>query len=750
MTRNFFLILTFFISSSSFAQSKIEQDIKLNGIWKFEQTTEAFRPDNFSRKIQVPGLVHLASPRIEEYDKLFKYSGDTSDGGWSRKLLKMDYTPRYSWYKKKVFINEDLQDLEAILTLNKSKYVTQVYVNGIDLGSYIQCYTPINTVITHALKFGEENEILFKLGDRYWLPSSAAGGIDKEKEHYIAGIWDDVTISFSKKIQVHRLLVLPNLKERSLNLKAKLRNLNKFSTPGDPRTDKVKYTINIYEKYSNKKIAEKTGDTAISRDQISMINVNVPIANAHAWSPDDPFLYKAELIVYSEDSQSDIASDFFGMRDFYRDGKSFYLNGEKIYLRGSNITLHRFFEDPKSRDLAWDKEWVKRMMIDVSKELHWNTMRICVGIVPDFWYDLADEYGILLQNEWMYWQMHGWDAQISKEYTDWVWSDGSHPSIVIWDAINENRNDYIGNTLIPELKLLDPTRIWDAGYMTASQMTNDDMDEPHTYQGRKKDGIEKTPYPLGKLDFKPKIVQEIEESNSAQLVNEYGWVWLWRDGSTSKLSKFIYNTYLGPQSTIEERRDFQAYWLQCETEWMRSNESIAGVLAFCLLTNNYGYTGDWFVDDIKDLKISPTLYWLKHSFDPTTVFLNVADERYALGQPIHKNGEIFKFSLRGINDEIKELEGEVTVKLLDSQGDTVYSDTFNQVLPASGRIDIPYEFELPDTSGGYLLVSEFKENTTDIKSLSRRYIKIGEKENYDFYEMKMPVNYTIPNASSNF
>ena len=53
---------------------------------------------------------------------------------------------------------------------------------------------------------------------------------------------------------------------------------------------------------------------------------------------------------------------------------------------------------------------------------------------------------------------HGWDEQVRKEYTNWVWSDGNHPSIVIWDAINENWDSYIGNTLIPELKELDPTR----------------------------------------------------------------------------------------------------------------------------------------------------------------------------------------------------------------------------------------------------------------------------------------------------
>jgi hypothetical protein len=44
------------------------------------------------------------------------------------------------------------------------------------------------------------------------------------------------------------------------------------------------------------------------------------------------------------------------------------------------------------------------------------------------------------------------------------------PSIVIWDAINENWNDYIGNTLIPELQQLDPTRIWDAGYMQETDL----------------------------------------------------------------------------------------------------------------------------------------------------------------------------------------------------------------------------------------------------------------------------------------
>ena len=88
------------------------------------------------------------------------------------------------------------------------------------------------------------------------------------------------------------------------------------------------------------------------------------------------------------------------MRDFGQEGKFFYLNGNQYILRGTNRTLQRFFKDPDSRDLVWNKEWVKKMLIDIPKQLDWNMMRICVGIVPDFWYDLADEYGIMFQNEW--------------------------------------------------------------------------------------------------------------------------------------------------------------------------------------------------------------------------------------------------------------------------------------------------------------------------------------------------------------
>jgi hypothetical protein len=380
---------------------------------------------------------------------------------------------------------------------------------------------------------------------------------------------------------------------------------------------------------------------------------------------------------------------------------------------------------------------VKKLLVDYPKQLNWNMMRICVGIAPDFWYDIADEYGLMFQNEWLYWQNHGWDEQVKKEYTDWVWTDGSHPSIAIWDAINENWDGFIGNSLIPELKKLDPTRVWDAGYMTGEHMVQDEMDEPHPYQGVVnwiQPGANRDIYPLGNLDFNPKIMQDINNAGAAQLVNEYGWIWLWRNGSPSKLTVEVFEHYLGKNSTPEQNWELQAYWMQLETEWLRSNPNIAGVLAFCYLANNYGYTGDWFAGNIKELKPTPTLNWFHHAFAPAGVFINLTDERYVRLVKPHQPESSLLFNLAGINNWNKTVQGTVKVKLLNANGVSVTEQSFQVKLESFLRTDLPVAMVLPVEAGGYVLVAEFTpENGKTV--VSRRFLKVGEAKSYKYFNL---------------
>ncbi|EEU52654.1 MULTISPECIES: glycoside hydrolase family 2 protein [Parabacteroides] len=583
------LIMCCFLSVFAWADDG-RTTISLNGEWDFDQTELAFPPRKYTRKIPVPGLVHLARPKISQYEKFFK-KPDGVELVEQFNFLERDYTPMYNWYKRKVFIDEKFKDEQLFLTIKKSQYVTRVFVNGHEVGASMECYTPMDFNITSAVKYGSDNEILIQVGDRAWLPSEAAGGTDKEKVHYLPGIWDDVFITATGKMWVDKVLFLPSLAKGLVTVKTLVRSLYPPQMLyGDKMKDSCKIEFCVKEKTTGRIVGKKMIEGEAKRDNRTYFETSISLDNPKAWTPDSPFLYEGEVSVYDQDELVDRYSVNFGMRDFSRKGKFFTLNGDKFYLRGSNITLQRFFEDPDCQALAWDREWVKKLMVDLPKSIDWNAMRICVGIVPDFWYDLCDEYGIVLQNEWLYWQNHGWDEQVRKEYTNWVWSDGNHPSIVIWDAINENWDSYIGNTLIPELKELDPTRIWDAGYMTSDQMgTNDEMDEPHPYRAltlmhssELNDYFKNNPYNLGALHENWVGFSSILDAGVPQLVNEYGWIWLWRDGRPSKLTLNNYNYYLGENATPEQCRELQAYWLELETEWLRSERSVGGILAFVI------------------------------------------------------------------------------------------------------------------------------------------------------------------------
>ena len=708
--------------------------ISLNGEWDFDQTELAFPPRKYTRKIPVPGLVHLARPKISQYEKFFK-KPDGVELVEQFNFLERDYTPMYNWYKRKVFIDEKFKDEQLFLTIKKSQYVTRVFVNGHQVGSSMECYTPMDFNITSAVKYGSDNEILIQVGDRAWLPSEAAGGTDKEKVHYLPGIWDDVFITATGKMRVDKILFLPSLAKGLVTVKTLVRSLYPPQMLyGDKMKDSCKIEFCVKEKTTGQVVGKKVIEGEVKRDNRTYFETSISLDNPKAWTPDSPFLYEGEVSVYDQDELVDRYSVNFGMRDFSRKGKFFTLNGDKFYLRGSNITLQRFFEDPDCQALAWDREWVKKLMIDLPKSIDWNAMRICVGIVPDFWYDLCDEYGIVLQNEWLYWQNHGWDEQVRKEYTNWVWSDGNHPSIVIWDAINENWDSYIGNTLIPELKELDPTRIWDAGYMTSDQMgTNDEMDEPHPYRAltlmhssELNDYFKNNPYNLGALHENWVGFSSILDAGVPQLVNEYGWIWLWRDGRPSKLTLNNYNYYLGENATPAQCRELQAYWLQLETEWLRSERSVGGILAFCHLTNNYGFTGDWFINDIKDLQPSPAFRWFKHCFAPTAVFIDLTDHRYTKHLPALKPGSDLVFNLVGVNDLNKDSSGKVLLKLLDEKGTIISTQEESIVIEPFGKRLQPCLLKLPSKSGGYLLIAEYHEKGRAKPVLSRRYLKVGD------------------------
>jgi beta-galactosidase len=307
--------------------------------------------------------------------------------------------------------------------------------------------------------------------------------------------------------------------------------------------------------------------------------------------------------------------------------------------------------------------------------------------------------------------------------------------------MNEFKDEFIGNTLIPELKKLDPTRPWDNGFMEQKNLkVVDEMDEPHIYnqfvwRHDFESYTDNNPVRIGQMDFWTQTPQIIADASAAQIVNEYGWIWLWRNGMPSYLGHKFYTYYLGTFKDAHANRELQAYDLQWETELFRVHREVAGVLAFDYLSGDYGMTGDWFIGNIKDLTPGPTLKWFKNCFAPSAVFIDLGDQRYRKDLKPYNPGENLVFNLIGVNDDSVTVKGSVNLYLLDSDGHMVSSHSYTMKIPHYLTALLPVKYKLPEKGGGYLLVCAYTKEGNKEPIICRRYIKVGYFNSYHFYEL---------------
>ncbi len=781
---NIFLYVFLGILSYKSVKAQNHQDILLlNGTVDFEQTELAFPPTEFNHKIQVPGLVDLAQPRLDQYDNYF--SG-------TQKL-------KYHWYRFIFKVPAKYEHKYATLTLLKSMFNTQIYLNGYDCGTFMQCSTPIDADLTPYLKFNnEDNILLIRIGEEKRIPKESALGFDREKFSYIPGIWDDIFINFTGPVRIGRALILTSYVKKEVTVKLKVENVSKM-LQRNMEMAYADYTLTgfIREKKSGKRITPDFLIHGRVKSQLETTHeIIVPVSNPEPWSPENPFLYQVVLTVNTDSftndkygnpetkqkkypeylyGTSDVVLANIGIKDFTADGPNFSLNGEKYFLAGTSVTLNRFFEDPDRKSLPWDKKWVEEMFIHIPKRMGFNACRVCIGLLPRFWYDMADEYGILLQNEYPMWQLRGSESEMEKEYTDWVWADGTHPSIGIWDALNEQKSDFIGNRLIPGLLKLDPSRIWDAGYMTAADMKIQ-MAESHPYElgfgwwtTDEALNRQRKTYSFGVLT----PTRKPNPTNYPVLVNEYGWVWQSRDGTESGIrvkgeflkdqitpykdnyeyyepggevlyrGRDIYKYFLGDNPTPEERRRFEAYYLGIQGEKLRARKTYAGILSFVYLSNNKGYTGDWFMGNVADLNPSQALMVQYHNFKRFAVFIDYEDQRYNKNRGFLEPGASQSINLIATSETKENKNGKITIKLINSSGKTVFTKNAEVELSPFGIKTIPVSVKFPKTKGGYLLITELTdlaEQQTALKQVSIRYLRVGNIENPKFYNY----NYVMP------
>lgn len=144
----------------------------------------------------------------------------------------------------------------------------------------------------------------------------------------------------------------------------------------------------------------------------------------------DPHLYTAEASLKSGDK----ICARFGCREFHMDPQNgFFLNGRPYPLRG--VSRHQDFKDAGN---ALSMEHFQKDM-EIIRELGANTLRLAHYQHAQEFYDLCDEYGLILWAEIPYITMHMPEARSNTltQMEELIVQNYNHPSIVVWGLSNE-------------------------------------------------------------------------------------------------------------------------------------------------------------------------------------------------------------------------------------------------------------------------------------------------------------------------
>jgi beta-galactosidase len=700
--------------------------LPLDGTWEIADgvAPEAI-PTEFGHTVEVPGLVHNAQPTFPDVDGfesvelvsnrirqgILPESARVAAPGVSRQRRD------YFWYRRTFTV--PASRAVATLRVNKAQFGTAVWLNGRKVGEYPGCFSAGVFDVTAAMRWDGENVLLVRVGAHPGvLPPTYPAGTDFEKRRWTPGIYDRVTLELADDPVIEWVQVAPRIATSEILVQTRVRNHGR---------DAVSFDL------GQRVTSWRSGDLAAEAAPLALtlgpgeartVEQTLAVSGAHLWSPEDPFLY-----VLGTATGGDSLESRFGMREFRFDTatRRAWLNGKVYFPRGSNITLHRFFEDPQSGRLPWDETWVRRLLVDIPRSMHWNAFRFCIGPVPDRWLEIADEAGLLIQNEFFVWTgapawdpgyARHWDAnEMVRQYSDWMRDSWNHPSVVIWDANNESLDPVFGERVIPAVRGLDlSSRPWENSYNQPVGPDDPIEDHPYLFYGEAMGGGE--PFAMTDLVRRPGGPKEAPKAARAMILNEYGWLWIRRDGEPTLLTEKLYPKLLGPNATAGDRIAEDAYLLAALTEYWRAHRNYAAILHFVYLTCSFPgvFTADHFADVPSLTLHAPFADYMGEAMKPLGVYLAFFDRTLVAG------GER-TYRVMMVNDTDEEERGELRLEWEAADGTPAVSASRPFSVSALGASSFDVAVATPAVPGAYLLkataVAEKGGST-----LSRRKVRV--------------------------
>jgi beta-galactosidase/beta-glucuronidase len=338
------------------------------------------------------------------------------------------------WYRRTFDAPKVGRDQRLILHFGAVDYEATVWVNGAVAARHEGGYTPFSADVTDLLtKSGPQAIVVQALDDPNDLAKPRGKQDWKPEPHSIwyyrtTGIWQTVWLEVVPATYLKTVRWSPNADKWEIALDAQL--------GGEERDD---LQLRVRLRVGQRLLADDT--YAVTSQEISR-KIAVPdpgiddYRNELLWTPDSPTLIDADIqLVDGKGRAIDEVKSYTAMRQVALLGNRLVLNGKPYPLR---LVLNQGYW-PDTGLTPPDDEALK-LDVGLIKSMGFNGVRMHQKIEDPRFLHWADRMGLFVWGEMP--SCYRFTPQsvrrLSREWTEAVLRDVSHPCLIAWVPINES------------------------------------------------------------------------------------------------------------------------------------------------------------------------------------------------------------------------------------------------------------------------------------------------------------------------
>ena len=385
--------------------------------------------------------------RGQDEDDLADFSRVLSGAGeWEAITVPHYFGPtgnNVRYYRTTFFMKKPTPHQSVWLHFDGADYIAEVFLNGSFLGMHEGFFSDFEFDTTPYLRDGENTLVVTVRNDYVYGgnqgPTTDACRLEGDKMYAATGygyddsetgwhhcppgfgICEGVKIEIRDRVYISDMFVRPIVETSEFEVWCEIYNCDYIPLQN------IKLSYSVYGRNFEETVLENYEYTPITlsnadrgdRIRVSdltdenkkkdilkltfhkgenLVKLRFPMKNPRLWSPDTPYLYEAQISLFTDGALRDTAACSFGMRSFTQDVTSekkgmFYLNGKSIRLRGANTMG---FEQQDV--LRGDPDMLLYDML-MAKACNMNFLRLTQRPVQKEIYALCDEIGLMLQTD---------------------------------------------------------------------------------------------------------------------------------------------------------------------------------------------------------------------------------------------------------------------------------------------------------------------------------------------------------------